>query len=666
MRLIKRAVLGVVVLAFVVVAGALAYLSTVDFNDYRDVIAEQAKQATGRKLAILGDIDVDLVSLAPTAIVRDVSFANAPWGSANEMIGLDRLEVKIKLLPLLAGQLSISRLVLIAPDILLETDKKGRGNWLFDAVKPSDRDTGGGADLPAVRSVRIEDARVTYRDGRTGQKTTVTLGKVTLRADDADSPLTVRASGTLNGKEVTVGGEMAPIASLLAGGAYPAELDIRMGVSDFRGKVELALTAVPPKISGTLNSSVLDIDELSGAAGGSGDKAAPQPDAQQSDAQQSDASKADVSKKGERLFSDASLPLEALKSLDAELRLKAAKLIAGGASIANVDLKLSLAGGRLELKPLAAEVAGGTVEGGIVLDARERDARLSAVLKIRRIAMGPLSKQILGSEIMRAPLNADLKVGGRGRSMHAIAASLGGRITAIAGQGRFDDTLLSLLSTDLLDAVTPWAKEKQLGLTCLVADFVISKGVARRRVLLVDTTRAAVVGRQGGSVDLGKERVDLLLDPHTKQVSVASAVAVPIRVEGPLASPSVYPDPAETLKGAVLAPLNLANKAGGVLGAVGDAAESVGSVIGLGSGSSNKSVSSESRCPEALAAVEVGRPWPGGATAKSGAAQADSAADSAADQAEESGGVRKKLEDVGEGVGDALKGIGKGIGNIFK
>ena len=173
MRLFKRAVLGVFVFALVAVAGALGYLSTVDFNDYRDVIAEQAELATGRKLAILGDIDVNLLSLTPTAIVRDVSFANAPWGSANEMIGLDRLELKIDLLPLLTGRLSIGRLVLIAPDILLETDRKGRGNWLFDAAGPSQaggRDAGGATDLPAVRSLRIEDARITYRATMRGPK----------------------------------------------------------------------------------------------------------------------------------------------------------------------------------------------------------------------------------------------------------------------------------------------------------------------------------------------------------------------------------------------------------------------------------------------------------------------------------------------------------------
>jgi uncharacterized protein involved in outer membrane biogenesis len=665
MRLFKRAVLGVFVLAFVAVAGGLGYLATVDFNVYRDVIAEQAELATGRKLAILGDIDVKLLSLTPTAIVRDVSFANAPWGSANEMIGLDRLELKIDLLPLLAGRLSIGRLVLIAPDILLETDRKGRGNWLFDAAGPSQtagRDAGAAADLPAVRSLRIEDARITYRDGRTGQKTTVTLGRVTLRADDADSPLQVRATGTLNGTKVTVAGEMGPIAELLAGGAYPADLEIRLGGSDVSGKIELALTAVPPKITGTLSARVLDIDELSGAADGT-EPGASKSDTEKADAPTADAPKAGAPKADRRLFPDTALPLEALKSLDADLRLKVARLVAGGAEIANVDLELALAGGRLELKPLAGEVAGGSVAGAIVVDARRPEARLAVDLKLRRIALGPLTQQIFGSEIMRAPLNADIELGGRGRSVRAIAASLGGRITAITGQGRFDDTLLSLLSSDLLNAITPGAQEKRLGLTCLVADFVVAKGVARRRVLLVDTTRAAIVGRKGGTVDLGRERVDLLLDPHTKAVSVASVVAAPIRVEGPLASPSVYPDPAETLKSAVLAPLNLVENAGGVLDALGNVAGSVGSVIGLG-GDAKKSQAASSRCPEALAAVEAGRPWPGGASAASGAVDADRA--DQADQPEESGGVRKALEDVGEGVGDALKGIGRGIGNIFK
>jgi len=184
--------------------------------------------------------------------------------------------------------------------------------------------------------------------------------------------------------------------------------------------------------------------------------------------------------------------------------------------------------------------------------------------------------------------------------------------------------------------------------------------VALGRVLLVDTSRAAVVGRKGGRVDLGQERIDLLLDPYTKGISVASAVAVPIRIRGPLASVEVLPDPAETLKGAVMAPFNLVEKAGGgVLGAVGDAAGAVGSAVGLGGGSRQAIDAPEGPCPEALAAVESGQHWPG---AKSAAPTGDGGAAGE----EEPGGVGKVLEDVGEGVGGAIDSIRKGIGNIFR
>ncbi len=47
------------------------------------------------------------------------------------MATLQRLEAQVALLPLLQRRLEIDRLVLVRPDILLETDAQGRPNWRF-------------------------------------------------------------------------------------------------------------------------------------------------------------------------------------------------------------------------------------------------------------------------------------------------------------------------------------------------------------------------------------------------------------------------------------------------------------------------------------------------------------------------------------------------------
>ena len=107
-----------VLLVAVVVAG-VAVLKSMDFNEYRGLIAEQVKAATGRDLTIAGDLRLD-ISLTPAVAVEGVTFANAAWGSRPEMVTLRRLEVQVELLPLLTGDVRVTRVVLIGLDALLD------------------------------------------------------------------------------------------------------------------------------------------------------------------------------------------------------------------------------------------------------------------------------------------------------------------------------------------------------------------------------------------------------------------------------------------------------------------------------------------------------------------------------------------------------------------
>ena len=126
-RLFKTiSILGVLLIA--VVVAAVAVLSSLDFNDYKGVIAEEAKKATGRDLKISGDLKLN-ISLTPSLYVDGVTFANAPWGSRPDMVTLKRLEAEVALLPLLSSKVDVKRVVLIGLDLLAETDKQGRGNW---------------------------------------------------------------------------------------------------------------------------------------------------------------------------------------------------------------------------------------------------------------------------------------------------------------------------------------------------------------------------------------------------------------------------------------------------------------------------------------------------------------------------------------------------------
>ncbi len=214
---------GIAVAAVVVglVVAAVAIVSTMDFNQYRGVIAEQVKQATGRDLVINGDLKLAL-GLSPAVAVNDVTFANAPWGSRPHMAQVKRFEAQVQLLPLVFGNINVKRIVLNDADILLETDKQGRGNWEFvaaaaqeaSAPKPQQPTATGATKLPAVNEVNIRNARLAYRDGKTGQTTNLNLLHATLGAGSPSDPLKLDVEGSFNDLAFQVAGRVGSIDAM--------------------------------------------------------------------------------------------------------------------------------------------------------------------------------------------------------------------------------------------------------------------------------------------------------------------------------------------------------------------------------------------------------------------------------------------------------------------
>ncbi|MCH7837748.1 MAG: AsmA family protein [Chloroflexi bacterium] len=169
---IKWILTGLVALTAAVVVAGVAILATMDFEELRGIIEAEAEKATGRKLTVAGSIDLSL-SLTPAISVEDIRFANADWGSRPEMVTIRRLEIEVAILPLFSGEIQVKRLVVVAPDILLETDAQGRGNWEIAGAGDgqASQGAGGGMPLPSFDNVVVRDAILTYRDGKTGEIT---------------------------------------------------------------------------------------------------------------------------------------------------------------------------------------------------------------------------------------------------------------------------------------------------------------------------------------------------------------------------------------------------------------------------------------------------------------------------------------------------------------
>jgi uncharacterized protein involved in outer membrane biogenesis len=200
------AVLTVIVLA----AGAGGvFLVNFDPNRLKPRIIEAVRHATGRDLSLNGKIGFKL-SLQPTIEARSVAFSNPDGFSRPQMATLDRLQLKLGLLPLLSRRIEIVSLVLIHPDILLETDATGRPNWQLrpDASQPTPATTqpqgtsqarAGDRATVSAAAVSIENGTLAYRDDRANKVRTLGLSTLEATAASPDAPLHVETDAVYNG-----------------------------------------------------------------------------------------------------------------------------------------------------------------------------------------------------------------------------------------------------------------------------------------------------------------------------------------------------------------------------------------------------------------------------------------------------------------------------------
>ena len=99
-RLVKIGLAAAASLVLLAGVAAIIAVSNIDPRDYAGLVTTSVEEATGRKLEINGDIDIAL-SLTPGVVIEDITLSNATWSQQPLMASAQRLEVEIRLLPLL-------------------------------------------------------------------------------------------------------------------------------------------------------------------------------------------------------------------------------------------------------------------------------------------------------------------------------------------------------------------------------------------------------------------------------------------------------------------------------------------------------------------------------------------------------------------------------------
>ena len=160
-------ILVLVVIILPLAAGAILYASF-DPNTLKPRIAAAVERATGRTLTLAGPISWQLTPVPMLAADR-VALANPPDASRAQMLTVRRVEIRVAWLPLLSGQVRITGLRLIQPDLLLERTAKGVPNWVFAPRAAAPPPSSAASAKPAPRPAsRVELRAISVLDGVIG------------------------------------------------------------------------------------------------------------------------------------------------------------------------------------------------------------------------------------------------------------------------------------------------------------------------------------------------------------------------------------------------------------------------------------------------------------------------------------------------------------------
>ena len=150
-KIVTIGVLAVVILIAVV----YVYLNTYDYNKLKPLVARMVEDATGRKLSLGGEINLEFGFL-PALIVTNVALANVSWGSQPQMVEIEKLQAEVRLLPLLFKDLDIKYIRLVGVKVLLETGPNSQGNWDF----PARSNSAGSIEALNLKAIEVDQVSI--------------------------------------------------------------------------------------------------------------------------------------------------------------------------------------------------------------------------------------------------------------------------------------------------------------------------------------------------------------------------------------------------------------------------------------------------------------------------------------------------------------------------
>ncbi|MEO1307198.1 MAG: AsmA family protein [Pseudomonadota bacterium] len=575
LRILIRIVAFVVIVA-VALVGSVFLISG---ERLASIVSDEVTKATGRDVRIS---ETARPQLFPDLGIRTGAFQIAGFSADEPLISGESLSVSVDLRSLLSGEINVREISLDAPVVTLEKRQNGAANWASESATDAEA-SDSNSSLPefTLSALSIQDGTLRYID-RTSD-TDIAISDLDLAASmpAIDAPLTADVGFSDGGQRVSAQIELSSLRDLIAGnpvtttfeaeagpnaitysgtattdgilkGALTAKVadpsalsalagagsvevpdeilpvslagnlsvapdqigieqaSIGLGSNQLLGNLTVELTEVP-FVAAALSSQALDLSFLTAEEG-----SATEP----------------VAGTG---WSTDEIDASAVGLLNANIQIKSSQVDLGATEITDANLALTIDQSRAVAEITEAQAFGGALTGRFVVNNRN-GLSVGGAMDGKTVAIQALLTDLAGFERMRGAGNATLSFLGVGQSLDQIMRSLSGKGSLDIGAGEitgFDLAALFSGNDALSDATTTIFKS-------LSGTFTMKDGVLRNGDLEVLATLFQATGT--GEIDLGRQTLDYVITPKIFDLAGAGGVAIPVRFDGPWASPRIYPD----------------------------------------------------------------------------------------------------------------------------
>jgi uncharacterized protein involved in outer membrane biogenesis len=584
------------------------FITTLDPNKAKKYISASVSKATGRQLNINGDLHVDLgwISRVSATDIQFENARWSKYPQMAE-VGLFDIEIDVWQL-IRHFRLVLPAVTVSEPKVILEKNAEGAANWEFRAstavtepVVPNKR-----SEFPVIKKLAIKGGTLLFDDRVS--KTQAHLKSIEAEAAGfLDAPVKLKAEGIYQKLPLTLsfnGGSYENLRS--ADELYPVQVDLNVGklkakidgnlteplemkgedvtldiegddmanlfpiirlvfpktppyrlkghlkhegkvwsFSNFSGKVgdsdlsgDIRVDTAPkrPAMKANLVSNLLDFDDLAGFIGGTpgtgpGETA-------------SEEQKAAARTKTDRIFPDQRYDLERLKAMDADVRLRAKRILAPKLPIDDLNATLKLNDGVLSFTPATFGVANGRMEIYSTFDGSNRPSKVKIDARMRRLDLKRFLADTSFAQKSLGPIGGRVVLSGTGQSFRELMATASGNTFLVMGGGQISGMLVELAGLDVAESLGFLVRgDKSIAIRCGLMDLEAQDGEMGIKTLVFDTADSVVYGE--GGIDLRDEKLNIVVLPVPKDFSPVSLRSY-IRARGPLNDVSVFPDPIKT------------------------------------------------------------------------------------------------------------------------